>query len=514
MCRKPIRVPAALVLLAAAGCHKKDATWKLPVDAKQLPGTTNMLIAEVIDGTRETDPHVKQVFTSAELGAEVCRVHAADPARALEIMSALGPGSARRFFTPANLGDVQEMLSCGQLLTANLDGSFQTDIVFTDDSSTKQEVGLISMKATELPTTSGFTKHTFSGIDGFCHTTEVSVPNGKTTDCLSTTDAALKQGNLWFFGSRAGLESVAKSVSAPKSELTTQVSALNDAANEIEGLSFSRISAQVSSAKPFLTEPCTWGALQTAGKMDDFLQGCFPSSDDKIIQEIDAKIRAAAFEIEPDVLKAGGVHGNVVLVARDSDEAKTVEKDATDIATDWKSQLQNNEAKLVRQAKTNPVSLRQKSWAIIVDNFSKAIQGIKVSRSGRTVKLAFNAQLDDGDKSDLAQANKDTIDKRVAVADILDAVSKKGPIPESSLAKLVGPLWASYLVAESTYDPNNLPADCAAAKPAPKPAAPAAKPAKGKKRAAAPAAPSIPVDPKCVPPVAPPESQFGVAASK
>lgn len=514
MPRKLIALVPALLLVGNAGCHKKDSPWKLPVDAKQLPGTTNTLIAEVIDGTRETDPHVKALYTSAELGSEVCRVHATDPARDLEIMSTLGSGSAKRFFTPANLADVQELLACGQLLTTNLDGNFQTVIAFTDDTNVKQDVGLIQMKASEIPTTYGFSKHTFSGIDGFCHTTDVSVPNGKTTDCLATTDSALKQGNSWFFGSRAALESIAKSVTAPKSDLTTQVSALNDAANEVEGLSSMRVSAQVSSAKPFLTAPCTWGAFQTAGKVNDFVQGCFPSSDEKVISEIDAKIRAAAFEVEPDVLKANGVHGNVVLVARDDDDAKTVEKDATDLATDWKSQLQNNEAKLVKQAKTNPVSLRQKSWAIIVDNFSKAIQGIKVSRSGRTVKLAFNAPLDDGDKSDLAQANKDTIDKRVAVADILDAVSKKEPIPEASLAKIVGPPWASYLVAASTYDPKNLPADCAAAKPA----APAAKPAKGKKGAAPPAAPAAAADPKCVAPVPPPDAQFGdhpaVAASK
>ena len=57
-----------MLLLGAAGCQKKtDAPWKLPVDAKQLPGTTSLVEAEVIDGTRETDPHVKQIFTAAEL---------------------------------------------------------------------------------------------------------------------------------------------------------------------------------------------------------------------------------------------------------------------------------------------------------------------------------------------------------------------------------------------------------------------------------------------------------------
>src|SRR5207302_10586523 len=116
-------------------------------------------------------------------------------------------------------------------------------------------------------------------------------------------------------------------------------------------------------------------------------------SDDKVIQEIDSKLRAAAFEIEPDVLKAGAVHGGIVLVARDDAAGKIVEKDAQDLAADWKAQMENNEAKLVKEAQQNPVSLRQKSWAIVVDNFSRALQKIKVTRSGRVVKMKFNDPL-------------------------------------------------------------------------------------------------------------------------
>ncbi|HEY8074723.1 MAG TPA: hypothetical protein VIF62_11445, partial [Labilithrix sp.] len=201
------------------------------------------------------------------------------------------------------------------------------------------------------------------------------------------------------------------------------------------------------------------------------------------------------FEIEPDVLKAGGVHGSIVLVARDNDGAKLIEKDAQDLAADWKSQLENNEGKLVKQAKTNPISLRQKSWAIIVDNFLKAITGIKVSRSGRVVKMKFNAPLDPSDKGDLDAARTDTADKRGAVADILNAVKGKQAVPVASLTKLVGAPWAQYLVNLSTFDPKNVPASC---KPVPPPPL-----KKGQKPP-----PPPPVDPKCLPPVEPPISAF------
>jgi hypothetical protein len=494
-------------LLAAGGCHKKaDAPWKLPIDAKQLPPTTSLLEAEVIDGTRETDPHVKQIFTSAELGSEICRAHASDPAHELEVMSSLGSGSAKRFFKPAPLADVQSLMQCGELLTTNLDGAFQTAIDFTDDTNAKQEVGIIPFKATEIPTQYGFTKHAFSGLDGFCRTTDMSKPNTPTTDCNAGSDAALKQGSSWFFGTRSALESVAHTVTAPKGDLSTQVAALNDAANELEGLSSMRISAQLTTAKPFLTAPCTWGGYQTAGSLNDFVQGCFPTSDEKVIQDMDAKLRAAAFEIEPNVLKSGGVHGNVVLVARDDDAAKVVEKDAQDLAADWKSQLENNEAKMVKQAKTNPVSLRQKSWAIIVDNFTRAMEKIKVSRSGRTVKLAFSESLDDADKRDLADANKETLDKRVAVADLLDAIAQKKPLPPDALGKIVGAPWAAYFVQEATFDPKSLPADCAPVAGAKKPAPGQAK---GKKGGPSTAAAPVVADPRCAAPVEPPESEYG-----
>ena len=59
------------------------------------------------------------------------------------------------------------------------------------------------------------------------------------------------------------------------------------------------------------------------------------------------------------------------------------------------------------------------------------------------------------------------------------------------------PLAGTYLVAETTWDPKNLPAQCTAKKPP------------GKK---------LPPDPACVAPVEPPNAQFGagvkVAGSK
>ena len=489
-----------LVVLSSVGCKSKAAgAWKLPVDAKQLPGTTNLVVAEVIDGTRETDAHVKKMFTSSELGSEICRIHADDPADDLEHLGtsgSIGAEAAKRFFTPAHITDVQSLLDCGGQLTSNLDGNFQTAIAFNDDSNSKQELGILTLKMTDLPAKFGFTKHAFSGVSGFCRTTDVSKPNAPTVDCGPSTDAALVQGSTWFFGSRTALETIAKTVTSPKTDLTTQVSALNDAANAVEGLGATRISADVKSAKPFLSAPCAFGAAESAGSLTDFMSACFPNTEEKTIDDIDAKIRAAAFEMEPDVLKNGNVHGNIVLVSRDDDAAKQVEKDANDLVTDWKSNLENNEAKLIKQAKDDPVTRDEKRWAIVVDNFLHALEKSKVSRDGRTVKLTFSEPLADADKQDLKDVDAKSADTHGAVADLLDAIQQKKPIPQAPLAKLVGAPWATYLAQMSTFDPTKMPKDC--------PQKIAASKKKG--------GPAL--DPACVVPTEPPESQFGVEGAK
>ncbi|MGH7282998.1 MAG: hypothetical protein ACRELY_15850, partial [Polyangiaceae bacterium] len=439
---------------------------------------------------------LKQTFTAAELGAEICRIHASNPVDDLKHMGKHGSSSAREFFTPAHLTDVQSLLDCGALLAQNMDGNFQTAIGFTDDSNTKQEVGIVPLKMTDIPTKFGFTKHAFSGVNGFCRTTDVSKANAPTVDCGPTTDAALAQGTTWFFGSRSALEAVGHAVSSPKADLTTQVGALNDAASAVEGLGSMRISADVKTAKTFLASPCGFGATQTAGSITDFMTACFPNTDEKTIDDIDAKIRAAAFEMDPAIATSGAIHGNIVLVARDDDSAKQVEKDANDLVTDWKSTLENNEAKLVKQAKDDPSTRGEKRWAIIVDDFLGALQKMKVARDGHTVKLSFNAPLPDADKKDLADVNAKSADRHQAVADILDAIQQKKPVPQAALTKIVGGPWATYLGQMATFDATKMPTDC------PK------KIAASKKKGAP------PLDPACVVPVEPPESQFGPDAAK
>lgn len=492
----------ALALACSVSCKPKsntDAPWKLPVDPKQLPSTASILEAEYIEGLRETDPRLKDAFTAAELGSEVCREGAPNPAATLELMPLFGPLLAKPFFSADSLAKVQSLLECGSILGSALDTGFQTAVGFTDDTGAKAEIDILKLNIPSLPPKYGLTQHAFGGTkEGYCRTTDPARPT-VTLDCGPSSEAVLKDGTTWFLGRRVEMEAVARSLTSPKAELSTGMSALNDAANQVEGLSSLRIESQLTSVRPFLEAPCAWAASQTVGSGPAFLSACFPFTDSRVISDIDAKLRAAAFEIEPDVLKAQGVHGGVILVARDDDSAKQVEKDANELVSDWKAQLENNEAKMVTQAKNNPHSLRQRQFAIIVDNFSQALRAMKVTRSSRVVKLQFQKPLDPSDKTDLDDARAKTAALRSGVADVLNAIKLKQPIPVLPLTSIVGAPWATYLSALAAFDPKNLPPTCGAA---------AAATPKGKKGKKAPPPPVA--DPRCAPPVEPPPGVFGI----
>ncbi|MFO0676534.1 MAG: hypothetical protein U0169_08370 [Polyangiaceae bacterium] len=496
-----VLVPVVVFAGASAGCKKKEASaWKLPVDAKELPPTTTRLDAELIEGTRETDPTVKNAYTAAELGSAMCRKGAPDPARTLELMNLFGARAAKKFFTAETLDQVQALLQCGDVLAKNLQDGHRTAISFADDKGAKTSVDTLHLGVQDLPPKFGLTKHSFGTSSGFCRTSDPQKP-AVILDCTPQSEAALVHESTWFLGKRGDLDSVARTIAAPRADLSTSVAALNDAANQMEGLGAMRIEADLKSAKSFLSAPCSWGGMQSGGNLVDFMQSCFPSTADKIVQEIDSKLRAAGFELEPDTTKAGAVRGGIVLVARDDDAAKVVEKDAISLVAEWKSQLENNEAKLIRQAKENPQTLRQKSWAIVVDDFVHALQKTKVGRDGRTVKLTFDDPLDADDKRDLDEAKKQSLEQQRAIAEVLVAVQAKETLPLKPMIRLFGVPWASYLVHAAVYDPKAIPPECAAAK------AGAAKvaPTKG---AAAPAAQATP-NPRCVAPVEPAENLFG-----
>jgi hypothetical protein len=451
---------AFLVLLAAAGGGA--ALWKmrsksvaLPVDAKMLPSQTSGVSTQLIEATREPDERVKRAYIAAELGAEVCRPGLQNPARRIE---GLGGGSTRAakdlFFQKKSIDEMRALLECGSVLEGSLESPYQAVITVENDLKRSQHIAVGHFSITDLPRKSGFTPFSYRGVAGFCRTqgddrgaglfgaTSTSPPGV----CDESSFGGFAQGTTWFLGDRAALETMAGSVKSPKEDLNARLAALKDASAATQGLPVVRIQAQPKSAREFFVAPCMFGASHSAVPFTQFLDGCFPAKgQDRALEAIDAKIKAAAYETDTDLKKAKAFQGNIVFVARDDESARDVEREVKDVVADWRIHVDDNDDKLVILSNEFAVTAGQKKFAAVADNYFKALKGAKVTRKGRTVRVAFREALSKADLVALDEADRSTVEKRRATAEILDAIQAKKPVPQPALAKLVGPQWATFL---------------------------------------------------------------------
>lgn len=423
----------------------------LPVEARMLPPQTSEVATQLIEATREPDEEVRRAYLAAELGAELCRPGAENPARRLEAIGAGSPRAAKElFFDDKKLEKMGELLSCGSLLGASLASPYQAVVAF-EDGTKRQRVAVGHFNFTDLPETHGFEPQSFEGVPGFCRTAGEERPFGLAArsgpGCDAADYGAFRQETTWFLGTRAALDTMAVAVKRPKEELNTRLASLKEAAAQTDGLPIVRIEAEPKTSRDFFMSPCLFGASHSAAPFKEFLEGCFPKEGlARQIEEVDSKIKAAAYEMDADPQKAGAFVGSIVFVARDRDGAKDVERDVRDIVMDWKLHLELNDAALVVDSRANAFTTRQKKFAAIADVFFEALKTAKVSRKGRSIKIAFEKALSEGDKAALEDADRSTAEKRRAVAGILDALGAKKPIPEASLSTLVGPAWAHYLL--------------------------------------------------------------------
>ena len=72
---------------------------------------------------------------------------------------------------------------------------------------------------------------------------------------------------------------------------------------------------------------------------------------DKTLEEVDSKIKAAAYEMDPDHQKAKAFHGNLVFVAKDDRGAKDVEREIEDVVAEWSAHIDSYEAKLINDSR-------------------------------------------------------------------------------------------------------------------------------------------------------------------
>lgn len=453
----------ALVLLLAFGggvlaFKLRSKSVALPVDAKMLPAQTSEVSTQLIDATREKDERIKRAYLAAELGSEMCLPGSGDPARRIE---GLGGGNTRSakelFFQQKSLADIRAVMDCGSALAESLESPYQTVVTIDGEGPKRQRVAIGHFGVTSLPARYGFTPFSFRGQPGYCRT---SSPNSASTSpfgalgaCEEFTPGAFSQGTTWFLGDRGSLETMAQSVKKPREELNARLLALKDAAAQTEGLPVVRLQAQPKTSRDFFMAPCFFGASQSAAPFTSFLDGCFPAKgQERLIEEVDSKIKAAAYETDGDIQKAGAFKGNLIFVARDDAGAKDVELDVKEIVSEWRSHVDLNDARLINQSNDFAFTTRQKKFAAVADRYFSALKSAKVSRSGRTVRVSFSEKLTKADLQALDDADKKTIEKRRATAEILEAIQANRPVPAQPLSKLVGVSWAMFLAGPAPKD--------------------------------------------------------------
>lgn len=484
--------------IAGVGIYvaKHMGKGSLPLEANKLPSQTKEIDSMVIDATRESNDRIKKVYLASELSSAFCSGRG-DPANRLETIGLWGSKSAKEFFDPAHLDQVRGQLECGTQFATSLDDNRASYLTFESEdgssSSGKDEpkrhhvkIGHFKMKT--LPTAEGYTSVSFGTMSGFCQTTMpayatplssllgttgtgTTPPPPTTKSCDDKSNAAFAVGNTWFFSDKAALDELSKGIVVPKQTVGTRIAALQDAFNATSGLPQVSLVAEPKTSKDYLEYPCEWAASQmgihfgsygssgssgssgstgSSGSItgrEDFMQACFPGKQDsKLIEEIDAKLRAIAFETDPEYVKAGAISGNIILVTRDAETAENAERSIKELVGDWKSQLELNAPKLIKAGKDQASSVRQRKFADVADTYFQALSMMKVSRDGRSLKISYKASFTKEDRQELEEEEKSGNDKRMPVTEILEAIRDRKPIPQNSLAKLVGNSWATYLL--------------------------------------------------------------------
>lgn len=439
----------------------------LPIEVSKLPSDTDFLQEDRFPGA-DGPPAVRDAFLGSDMARLACGAGSDFAERLMRLRAS--PADAATLFDPKTLEARRSTLECGQSLLATLESPSFAEIVFHDGDDKKfLGVKMMRFKAEELPAKYGFAKQTFSGLPGYCLVSpKKTEPDSKWAgspgtkkddddgDCGDASLAAFRDGSNWFLGPRSSVEAFARAYVKPRKELSTTVENLQVAFDSAEGLAVRRVDARPKAASTLLKLPCSHVGWES-GAGSKFIEACMPASVEKNASAIDSKVRAVSYELAAPIHESDGVRFNLFFVARDNDAAKDVESELKDATRDWKSATSNDEAKLAKLVRQAPNALGQRKWSVTIDPFMRAIQRGVVSRSGRVVSLKLNEKFSDGELKEMREVMSKSTEDQQAVAAITQALVKNQPVPEASLAQIVGPEWASHVLA-----PRATEKDCAA----------------------------------------------------
>jgi len=306
--------------------------------------------------------------------------------------------------------NVKKALTCADAVKGALTDRTVVRIAF-EDGDKHRTVAFVRAHLDELPSAAGFTRNTFSGLAGGC-------VKPTTGDCPDDAHAAAHEGDAWFFGTVEDVRAFARSYASPQAELTSQVEAL---ARLAAGLK--RVETVDLQVKP---DVIPWARLCAKGApsegMADFLKVCMPPDAPKSFDAILAKTRGVAWE-SSHLSYGDAYHEDVVLVARDEDGAKGLERDVADLARDWRSQVANAEAAMDKAIRAEKDPVENAYDRAMFDPFLRAMKTMSVARSGDIVRVSVHTPLKSAEAKALREATARATDDQVSIGRIADSLA-------------------------------------------------------------------------------------------
>jgi hypothetical protein len=413
----------------------------LPIVAKKLPPRTLSIVASRLRQDLDEVAVLPNAYIASALEGEVCG--------GIDTAQLLGHARGKSLAVLRKLGvldlptsdGVRTGLRCGDAVRAGLIAPTTVTINFADNDKTLSVVAL-GANLQQLPSELGFQRHAFSGLEGQC----LHAKDAK-TDCPDDAVAAFHDGTTWFFGTTTAIDAFARSYTTAREELTTTVDTLQEAIESTGDSDSTAITAKPESI-PW-QKPCLEAA--PLDHKSDFANACFPKGEERLMDAIVAKVRGVA--LQDDILgKSARYAFTFLLVARDDDSAKDLEKDVQDLARDWRAQLSNSEPDLAKLVRAPSDYVHDDFWKVAFDPFMRAMRGMKVSRSGRVVRLVIDEALVPAEAKSLKEFVETRTQDQIAATSVIDALIQHSPLPEKSLANFVSPEVAWWMVMPKATD--------------------------------------------------------------
>jgi len=426
----------ALVAGAFVLSSRSTPALSLSIPAERLPTSTSIVVdARLRDDLDEVDelpaPYVASALAEMACGGvDLANLLPQARGKDLSTLDKLGI-----LDMPTSQG-LRTSLACGESLRTGLVSDRITTVHF-EEGKAQHVIHVLRSRLEQLPTALGFVRHNFSSLEGVCLRREDSKE-----DCSEGTRAAAREGDRWFFGRVDAVDAFARAYTSARTEVSSSGEILRTTAAEATTADSVSVMSRPTSI-PW-TLPCRRAA--PVGKEEEFLAACFPKNVERIVGNVETKVRGLA--IERDLLAhASSVGFSFVLLARDDDAAREIEADLIDLARDWRAHVANNEAEMTRLIRASDKYVHDSMWQTVFDTFLRALKDITVKRDGNVVRFSLRKTFEPLEAKTLKEFLTTRTADKEAAAQVVQSLITGPSMPAKALTAFVEPEVATWLTA-------------------------------------------------------------------